>query len=293
MPNVLNAGVDRLDTNVVPATGRILPSIHDQRIFGIDISQFNGTWRFDQTRIWNDMYPVPVEFVVIRSGQFDTEPWDDVQFVRNMEQAKSYEFPRATYHVLGPNRPALAQAEHIVDLHAKTGLPEGFISLDVQLRHQQTPYQISKMVIDAYTRLGDLIGDYEKINVYTAKWFTDQYMQFQTWMRNIRWWIARWMYPSQTSEHPGLAQSDMPFDVSLTQCDVQQTTSNLDGALLGAGLNGTQRCDGNRWQYPRAHFNKAFGLTDIPDNTVNERLNRLEAFMGAVLEKQLLIKDIL
>ncbi len=235
------------------------PSITDPReIVGPDVGYPNGTFRWDVLAEYKNP---EIDFAVIRVGQSNHSDWDDVQFLRNMAQAKANGIPRMGYHVLFPGRDAKSQAQYVVGMYNRAGeMPEGPLWWDVELRHSQTAYTISKRTIEAHDEFIRLTN--HKCGIYTGAWFTNAYMQTQYWFPRVKWWLATWLY-NQPREHPG--PPGLPKTVPLTAVQIHQTTSNGDGVLLGNGTDTTlKRIDLNRWMGTREEFNELMGIEPEP-----------------------------
>jgi hypothetical protein len=284
MPPSASAGQPR--GSIVASEGHWLPDPNNPRILGLDISKWNGTFRFDVTAEWNDITTPKVEYFMIRSGLFDDQK--DSQFVRNMEKSKLYGFPRGIYHVIGPARDPILQAEHLLRLLDETGLPDGPIAIDVELVHGQTPITISDKTYRMWRHLRDRVGDTNKPIIYSGKWFTDQYMLYQDWMNNVDWWLAIY---ANGYEHPGIGASGMPYIVPLDQCITHQSGAKADGRLLGGGLDGTKDMDTNRWYRSREEFNTLFNqITAPPPPPPN---GDLEIRVGVIEDKLNNMRDVL
>jgi hypothetical protein len=81
-------------------------------------------------------------------------------------------------------------------------------------------------------------------------------MEFQDWMEEIWFWIARWFYPDQRREHPGPVI--MPFSnngrIKQNKCMIQQTGSRGNASAFG----GVGSFDTDRFYLPDAMFKQLF-----------------------------------
>ena len=233
------------------------PDPNDPRILMVDVGFPNGTFRWDVLAEYKQ-----VEAAVIRVGQSNHSGWNDVQFLRNMEKAKANGKKRMGYHVLFPRVSGIDQAQYLVGMYNRAGeLPEGPVWWDVELRHQQTPYTISKRTIEAHDEFIRLTN--HRTGIYTGAWFTNGYMQTQYWFSQVKWWLATWLY-GQPREHPG--PPGLPATVAMAACQMHQTTSNGDGVLLGNGTDTTlKRIDLNRWMGTREEFNEVMSIEPEPE----------------------------
>jgi GH25 family lysozyme M1 (1,4-beta-N-acetylmuramidase) len=227
------------------------PSSTDPRILGADISQNNGLMDFGA---YTSYGPPHFEFIIIRSGQSSSSSWDDTEFLRNWQQAKSIGLPRSVYHVLFPALEVEPQVRHFLDLMDKAGdLGEGPIWLDVELQQSQSKKRISDTALEWLELVRKETN--HRAGIYSGKWFTDEYMEPQDWWAEVDWWLATYIWPNQTREHPG--PPGLPVGVPLNACKIHQTTSFGDGKLVGAG---SQRIDLDRWMGTREEFAQYFGV---------------------------------
>jgi hypothetical protein len=162
------------------------------------------------------------------------------------------------YHVLVPDQNTDQQVDrllHILDSHP----PPRYIWWDVQLKRGQTKRHISNATIHAVTRTKRETGI--GAGVYSAKWFTDGYMETQDWFQDIDWWLAQWL--SAQAEHPG--PNALPATVTIDQVMIHQTTSKGDGLLVGMQ---SKQLDLDRWMWGVARFAEIMGPIDTdPDPT--------------------------
>jgi GH25 family lysozyme M1 (1,4-beta-N-acetylmuramidase) len=231
------------------------PSDTDSRILGADISQFDGLMDFGKFVSYG---PPKFEFVLIRSGQSSSSYWDDTEFLRNWQQAKTSGLPRSAYHVLFPASDVEAQVRHFLGLMEKAGdLGEGPFWLDVELHQNQSKRRISDATFE-WLQLATKETDH-RAGIYSGQWFTEQYMEPQDWWPETDWWLATYIWPDQKKEHPG--PPGLPKGVPLSACKIHQTTSFGDGKLVGAE---SDRIDLNRWMGTRVEFNEYFGIDEPP-----------------------------
>jgi len=126
-PNILNQLRRWIRTFASPFP----PSNTDPRILGVDISLFNGVMNFEKLAAYE---PPKFEFILIRSGQSSSASFDDTQFLRNWQKAKSFNILRSAYHVLYPSVEVEPQVTHFLSLLEEAG--RGPFWLDVELQIQ-------------------------------------------------------------------------------------------------------------------------------------------------------------
>ncbi len=252
------------------------PSSTDPRILGADISHNNGLMDF---AAFTSSGPPDFEFIIIRSGQSSSSNWDDTEFLRNWQQAKSFGLPRSVYHVLFPALQVETQVRHFIQLMDKAGdLGEGPIWLDVELHQSQSKKHISDSTLGWLELVKKETS--QRAGIYSGKWFTDEYMEPQDWWAEVDWWLATYIWPNQTKEHSG--PPGLPVGVPLNACKIHQTTSFGDGKLVGAG---STRIDLNRWMGTRQEFIQYFGIEQpMPPPPPNDLVARVTANEKSITE---------
>jgi GH25 family lysozyme M1 (1,4-beta-N-acetylmuramidase) len=253
------------------------PSPTDPRILGADISHYNGLMDFGK---FTSYEPPLFEFVIIRSGQSNNSNWDDRQFLRNWQQAKSFDLPRSVYHVLFPSLEVGPQVKHFLSLMEEAGdLGEGPFWLDVELHQNQSKKRISDATFE-WLQLVTNETDH-RAGIYSGQWFTDQYMEPQEWWPATDWWLATYIWPGQEKEHPG--PPGLPKGVPLNACKIHQTTSYGDGKLVGAE---SYRIDLNRWMGTKEEFHDYFGVEEPPPPPPSDLEARVAANEEAITKLQ-------
>lgn len=228
------------------------PSTTDSRILGVDISQFNGVMNFEKLAAYK---PPKIEFILVRSGQSSSAGFDDTQFLRNWQKAKSFNIPRSTYYVLYPSVDVEPQVTHFLSLMEEAGdLGEGPFWLDVELHQGQSKKRVTDATFEWLTLVTERTG--HRAGIYTGKWFTDQFMEPRDWWPETDWWLATWL---QSREHPGPPR--LPQTVPLSACKIHQTTSFGDGKLVGAE---SAQIDFNRWMGTHEEFIAYFNVEEPP-----------------------------
>ena len=83
---------------------------HDDMLFGIDVSLYQGPIIWDSLNLMYDEFPI--DFVFVRS----TMGIDgvDARFDQNYKQARAFHFIRGAYHYYRPNESSVEQAENFI-----------------------------------------------------------------------------------------------------------------------------------------------------------------------------------
>jgi lysozyme len=84
---------------------------HPGKIYGLDVSQYQGKIDWSQVRKIEDTFPV--SFVLIRASAGKNHL--DTQFKENWTAVKKHEFIRGAYHYYRPNENSLLQAQHFIN----------------------------------------------------------------------------------------------------------------------------------------------------------------------------------
>jgi hypothetical protein len=255
LPPTLGNNLRRL--LIEPFAAPFPPSTTDPRILMSDWSHFQG-----DNDIGKHLAYGPPKFrgVVIRSGQGKNSSYDDTKFIANVQMCEANNFPWMCYHVLIPTQTADAQVNHLSEIINRLGgvLPK-WIWWDVQLHANQSKKHISDLNIDSILLTKQLIMP--EVGTYSARWFTEGYMETQDWFSEEIWWIAQWYAADVRQEHPW--PTALPDLVDISQVMIHQTTSHGDGKLVGIG---SERIDLDRWMWTEEQFNEIMGLEEEPPN---------------------------
>jgi lysozyme len=83
---------------------------HEGRVFGFDVSEFQGDIKWK--KIDSVEHKFPLTFVFIRATAGNNKV--DLQFKDNWKQAKKHNFIRGAYHYYRPNENSIEQAENFI-----------------------------------------------------------------------------------------------------------------------------------------------------------------------------------
>lgn len=84
---------------------------HSDKLFGIDISHYQGDVLWDSIRTINDEFPI--DYIFIRATMGEKE--GDKHFKQNWEQAGNRSILRGAYHYYRPNENSIKQAQNFID----------------------------------------------------------------------------------------------------------------------------------------------------------------------------------
>ena len=152
------------------------------KVFGIDVSQWQGDFNFQQAK--NE----GVEFAIIRSGYAETK---DPYFESNYNKAKSVGLPVGAYHYSYATNEAEALAEaKLVESIISGKQFELPIYFDVEDKVQK---DLSRSQVSALTRtfVKCLESKGYFVGVYSSKSFIENYLEDDI-KNNTAMWVAQW-----------------------------------------------------------------------------------------------------
>jgi len=220
-----------------------------------DWSHFQGDVDIGKHMVYG---PPKFKAAIIRTGQGKNVSYDDTQFIASAQKCENNNFPWMVYHVLIPNHDVPSQVGRLRDIINKLGGPlPKWIWWDVEVHNNYSKKHISDQTIGALNLTKAELG--VDVGVYSAKWFTDGFMETQDWFSEIVWWIAQWLWPNQPDEHPW--PTALPDTVDISQVMIHQTTSHADGKLVGMM---STRIDLDRWMWTVAKFHEIMNIAPTP-----------------------------
>lgn len=83
---------------------------HEGRVFGFDVSEYQGNIDWDKAKIVEDTFQLQFVFIRATAGKDKL----DTRFVQNWEKAKASNFICGAYHYYRPNENSLLQAENFI-----------------------------------------------------------------------------------------------------------------------------------------------------------------------------------
>ena len=152
------------------------------KVFGIDVSQWQGDFNFQQAKSEG------VEFAIIRSGYAETK---DPYFESNYSKAKSVGLPVGAYHYSYATNEAEALAEaKFVESTLSGKQFELPIYFDVEDKVQKA---LSKSQVSGLTRtfVKYLESKGYFVGVYSSKSFIENYLEDDI-KNNTAMWVAQW-----------------------------------------------------------------------------------------------------
>lgn len=207
---------------------------------------------------WQLQYAKGVRFAGIRSGlSWGTK---DTRFDYNWTEARKAGIYRFAYHVLYPGESPEKQATFF---HSLLGDDKGELppAWDVELHHG---YNKDFVTLAAHRVMDATSTWYGKSCIlYTARWFTENYMQPEAWFNDFWWWLAQYLYANPltgfAAEHPGPVA--LPTGVRYDRVLIHQTAGKYNSAGFGVE---SKMIDTDRWLPGLAHLRSMAGVTTTP-----------------------------
>lgn len=163
---------------------------HKDRVFGIDVSQYQGeiNWRIVDSI--EDNFPLNFVFVRATAGKDKV----DLQFKKNWAEAKENNFIRGAYHYYRPNENSKEQANNFI---ATVKLQKGDLPpvLDIEkLPKNQSLDSLKKglhrwlEMVDAYYKVKPIIYTGEK---YYHDFLKEEFSEYTFWIANYNFFVEQ------------------------------------------------------------------------------------------------------
>ena len=98
------------ERNKYDARNVFLMTIHSNKIFGIDVSQYQSVIKWNDVSLINDRFVIDYVFVRATMGESNK----DIRFKQNWEGVRSINKIRGAYHYFRPNENSIKQAENFI-----------------------------------------------------------------------------------------------------------------------------------------------------------------------------------
>jgi len=196
---------------------------HDDKIFGIDISQYQGRIDWIQVNTINDKFPV--DFIFIRSTM--GESGVDSKFKSNWKSAQSRAKLRGAYHYFRPNENSLKQAQNFIKtVKLKPGDLPPVLDIEEMPRGQSMDslrVGLKRWLVTVEEHYGI------KPILYSGdKYFTDflekEFSGYVIWIANYNFWIDdlkdHWDF-WQFSEKGTVRGIKGPVDLNIFNGDIE------------------------------------------------------------------------
>jgi len=165
-----------------------LLSRYEDRVAGIDVSEYQGTIQWDQVRFVENTFPLAYVFIRATAGVDKV----DNQFENNWREAKKNTIIRGAYHYYRPNENSIAQAENFIKT---VRLQKGDLPpvLDIESTATNQPIDSLKAgirrwleIVDAHYKVRPII--YTGENFYNA-FLKDDFSGYTFWIANYNFFV--------------------------------------------------------------------------------------------------------
>ncbi|QBQ40755.1 glycoside hydrolase family 25 protein [Sphingobacterium psychroaquaticum] len=163
---------------------------HDDKVYGIDISQYQGN--IDWDAVLKIHGAVPVDFVFVRASMGESAK--DKRFRENWSEVASRTKLRGAYHYFRPNENSLKQAKNFIRLvKLKPGdLPP---VLDIEERPRRQSMDSLKVGLKRWLDEVEQHYGVQPILYSGDSYFTDflekEFSDYVLWIANYNFWIDR------------------------------------------------------------------------------------------------------
>lgn len=178
------------EQNKHDARNVFLMSQHEDYVFGIDVSQYQGDIKWDSVHLINEQFPV--DFVFVRATMGINGK--DKRFKSNWAALKRRSKIRGAYHYFRPNENSLKQADNFIKT---VKLVPGDLPpvLDIEERPRSQSMDSLKVGLKRWL---DKVEDHYKVRpiVYSGdSYFTDflerEFKDYTLWIANYNFWIEK------------------------------------------------------------------------------------------------------
>ena len=161
---------------------------HKDRVFGIDVSQYQGEINWGKVDSIEDKFPLRFVFIRATAGKDKV----DLQFKKNWVSAKENHFIRGAYHYYRPNENSIAQAKFFI---ATVQLQKGDLPpiLDIEkLSKNQSLDSLKKglrrwlEMVDAHYKVKPIIYTGEK---YYQDFLKEEFSEYTFWIANYNFFV--------------------------------------------------------------------------------------------------------
>ncbi|MBL1408422.1 glycoside hydrolase family 25 protein [Sphingobacterium faecale] len=211
------------DKNKHDARNIFLMSEHRDKVFGIDISEYQGKINWEEVELINQEFPVDFVFVRATMGQKNK----DKKFQTNWKGAQERNKLRGAYHYFRPNENSVKQAENFI---RTVKLSSGDLPpvLDIEERPKSQSMDSLKVGLKRWL---DRVEDHYKVKpiVYSGdSYFSDflekEFRDYTLWIANYNFWVEKpkghWNF-WQFSERGAVSGIKGYVDLNMFQGDIE------------------------------------------------------------------------
>ncbi|MBV2225872.1 MAG: glycoside hydrolase family 25 protein [Sphingobacterium mizutaii] len=196
---------------------------HDDKIFGIDVSQYQGDISWDEVLTINGEFPV--DFIYIRATM--GEKAKDSKFRSNWKAVKKRNKLRGAYHYFRPNENSLKQANNFIKtVELEPGDLPPVLDIEEMPRNQsmdslKTGLKRWLVQVEKHYKIKPVLYSGDK---YFADFLEKEFADYTLWIANYNFWVEKpkkhWNF-WQFSEKGTVKGIKGPVDLNLFSGDIE------------------------------------------------------------------------
>ena len=200
---------------------------HDDKIFGIDVSQYQGNISWAEVLTINDEFPV--DFIFIRATM--GEDAKDSKFKVNWKQVKDRNKLRGAYHYFRPNENSIRQANnYIKTVKLEPGDLPPVLDIEEMPRNQSMDSLKSGLRrwlvrVEKHFNVKPVLYSGDK---YFADFLEKEFADYTLWIANYNFWVEKpkkhWNF-WQFSEKGTVKGIKGPVDLNMFSGDIEELES--------------------------------------------------------------------
>lgn len=211
------------DKNTHDARNVFLMSEHNDKIFGVDISEYQG--KIDWPEVSHINVEFPVDFVFVRATMGERNK--DRRFKKNWKGAQERNKLRGAYHYFRPNENSVKQAQNFINtVELEAGDLPPVLDIEERPKHQS----MDSLKVGLKRWLDKVEAHYKvKPIVYSGdSYFSDflekEFADYTLWIANYNFWVEKpkrhWDF-WQFSERGSVSGIKGYVDLNMFQGDIE------------------------------------------------------------------------
>uniref|UniRef100_UPI00404A7E27 glycoside hydrolase family 25 protein n=1 Tax=Flavobacterium sp. TaxID=239 RepID=UPI00404A7E27 len=161
---------------------------HHKKVIGIDISEYQGTIKWEKVKFVQDSFPI--QFVMVRATAGSDKV--DAKFATNWEQIKQKQFVRGAYHYYRPNENSIAQAKNFI---ATVKLTPGDLPPVLDIENLPKKQSMDSLKVGLKRWLNYIENHYKVRPIiysgenYYQNFLKNDFPEYQFWIANYNGWV--------------------------------------------------------------------------------------------------------
>ncbi|OYD44870.1 glycoside hydrolase [Sphingobacterium cellulitidis] len=197
---------------------------HNDKIFGIDVSQYQGNISWSEVLTINDEFPI--DFIYIRATM--GEKAKDSKFKQNWKEVKNRNKLRGAYHYFRPNENSIKQANNFIKtVELEPGDLPPVLDIEEMPRNQsmdslKTGLKRWLTIVEKHYEIKPVLYSGDK---YFADFLEKEFADYTLWIANYNFWIEKpkkhWNF-WQFSEKGTVKGIKGPVDLNLFNGNIEE-----------------------------------------------------------------------